>query len=125
MFAFSATAAVPEPMTWTVLVSPSGGFHWNQVVVASPPGLTLPLSVAVVLVTLLAARVVAVGAAALTDEAVAAPDMSIVTAMTDATVSGARMRLMMRFFTILPSGRPAGSGATPGRTDLVRAVGAG
>jgi hypothetical protein len=57
--------------------------------------LTLPLSVTVVLVTLLAAKVVAVGAAALTDEDVAAADMSIVTAMTDTTVSGTRMCLMI------------------------------
>jgi hypothetical protein len=57
--------------------------------------LTLPLSVAVVLVTLLAARVVTAGAAALTDEAVAAADMSIVTARTDTTVSGTRTCLMI------------------------------
>ena len=95
MFACRTTAVGPELMARAVLLSPSGGFHWNHVVVASPPGLTLPLSVTVVPVTLLAARVVAVGAAALTDEAVAAADMSIVAAMIDTMVSGTRMCLMI------------------------------
>src|SRR5882724_7484102 len=106
MFACSATAVAAEPIPRIVLVSPSGGFHWNHVVVASPPGLTLPLSVTVVLVTLLAARVVAVGATALTDDSVAAADISTVTAMTDTTVSGTRMRLVIFIPFLL--GRPAG-----------------
>jgi hypothetical protein len=59
----SGTTAVPAATDLTVLVFPSGGFHWNQVVVARPPGLTLPLSVAVVDVTLDAANVVTTGAA--------------------------------------------------------------
>jgi len=64
---------------------------------------------------LLAARVVAVGAAALTDEAVAAADMSIVTATTDPMVSGTRMCLMI---LILFLSHPPGRGAIPpaGRT---------
>ena len=108
MFACNATAVVPEPMPRIVLVSPSGGLHWNHVVVNSPPGFTLPLSVTVVLVTLLAARVVPVGAAALTDEAVAAADMRTVTAMTDTTVSGTRMCLMIFIPFPLIAARPGG-----------------
>src|ERR1700683_2187996 len=95
MFAFTATAVAPAAMPRTVLVSPSGGVHWNHVVVARPPGLTLPLSVAVVLVTVPTAMVVAVGAAALTVAAVAAVDMRTVAAMTEAMVSGTRMCLMI------------------------------
>src|ERR1700691_3233835 len=99
MLACTATALVPGAMPWTVSVSPSGGVHWNHVVVARPPGSTLPLSVAVVLVTVPAARVVAVGAAVLTAAAVvaavAAVDMRTVAAMTDTTVSGTRMCLMI------------------------------
>src|SRR5580692_7235063 len=103
MLACTATALLPGAMPWTVSVSPSGGVHWNHVVVARPPGSTLPLSVAVVLVTVPAARVVAVGAAALIVAAVAAAvvaavaavDMRTVAAMTEAMVSGTRMCLMI------------------------------
>src|ERR1700691_2422759 len=125
MFAFTATALAPAAMPWTVLASPSGGVHWNHVVVVSPPGLTLPLSVAVVLVTLLAARVVAVGAAAVTaeavtaaavtDEDVAAADMRTVAAMTDTTVSGTRMCLMI-FIPFPPIAARPGDYSPVGRT---------
>ena len=57
------TAEVPEPIALVVFVSPSAGVHWNQHVVASPLGLTVPLNVAEVDVTLDAASVVTVGAA--------------------------------------------------------------
>jgi hypothetical protein len=57
------TAEVPAAIALVVFVSPSAGVHWNQLVVASPPGLTVPLNVAEVDVTLDAASVVTVGAA--------------------------------------------------------------
>jgi hypothetical protein len=91
---------------WWIPLEPRGG--------RQPAWLTLPLSVTVVLVTLLAARVVAVGATVLTDDAVAAADISTVTAMTDTTVSGTRMRLVISYPFL--SGRPAGG--SPGQLDL-------
>jgi len=62
MFAEIATDPVPEPSDLIVLVSPSGGSHWHQLVVARPSGLTVPLSVAVVDVTAVAASVATTGA---------------------------------------------------------------